>query len=67
MSAIEGSESSSGTTTLDQYPTFELSYLYDDSENPEEVTVFAPDTAGDPSTRWITVDATDAIPLEEIR
>lgn len=67
MSAIEGSEPASEATTLDEYPTFELCYLYDDTESPEEVTVFAPDTAGDPSTRWITVGATDAIPLEEVR
>lgn len=67
MSAIEGSEPAASAAGLDQYPTFELCYLYDDTENPEEVTVFAPDTAGDPSTRWITVNATDAIPLEEIQ
>jgi|GEM_PF-1136807 len=66
MSAIEGS-SPPEATTLDDYPTFELAYLYDDADHPQEVTVFAPDTAGDPSTRWITVDATDAIPLENIR
>lgn len=65
MSAIEGSEPTSEATELEEFPTFELAYLYDDTEHPEEVTVFAPDTAGDPSTRWITVDAADAIPLEE--
>lgn len=67
MSAIEGSEPAGDSAGLDQYPTFELCYLYDDAEDPEEVTVFAPDTAGDPSTRWITVHATDAIPLEDVR
>lgn len=67
MSAIEGSEPSPEATPLDQYPTFDLSYLYDDTEYPEEVTIFESDTAVDPSTRWITVDAADAIPLEDVR
>lgn len=67
MSAIEGPEPATDTTLLDEYPTFELSYLYDDADQPTEVTVFAPDTAGDPSTRWITVATRDAIPLESVR
>lgn len=67
MSAIEGSDAASEPTVLQEYPTFELCYLFDDAEDPREITVFATDTDGDPSTRWITVDTTDAVPLEDVR
>ena len=52
---------------LDELPEFELSYLFDDKESPDEITVFPESNAYDISTHWITVDASTAIPLERVR
>lgn len=54
-----------GWTWLAEYPTFALAYGVDDASCPSEVTVFEPD-AEDVSTRWISVDAAHAIPLERV-
>ena len=65
MSAIEPSTPNQ-LTHLEELPEFELEYLFDDDESPTEVTVFAddPETL---STRWITIDRSFAVPLEEVR
>jgi hypothetical protein len=47
-------------------PEFELECLYDDSENPSELTVFCPEE-GKLTTEWITVDRGTAVPLESVR
>lgn len=66
MSAIDGSERQT-TVELEELPDFELSYLFDDSDEPAEVTVFPVSNAFDISTNWITIDADSAIPLEHTR
>lgn len=51
----------------DEPPEFELEYLYDDPDDPTEVTVFLDAEEADLSTHWITVDRSSAVPIEEIR
>jgi hypothetical protein len=51
----------------DDLPRFDLEYRFDDREDPEEVTVFPLRADADITTEWITVDATDALPVREIR
>lgn len=65
MSATQQSNSTD-SVVLDQLPTFELTYLYDDDENPSEVTVFT-DGETTIATNWITVDRQHAVPLEDVR
>lgn len=52
---------------LEELPEFRLTCLFDDEENPSEVTVFPASNGPDLSTRWITVDAGSAVPLESVR
>lgn len=52
---------------LDAHPDFELNYLVDDSDDPTEVTVFPGGNDGHLSTRWISIDVTHAVSLEEVR
>ena len=65
MSAIEPSQQTQHTP-LEELPQFDLEYLFDDDDNPTEVTIFAddPETL---STQWITVDREVAVPLDEVR
>lgn len=65
MSAIEPIDSADGTAR-EELPEFELSYLYDDEENPTEVTVFGGDEK-EVLTNWITIDESHAVPLDEVR
>lgn len=65
MSVIEPSEPSQ-PTHLEELPQFDLEYLFDDDDDPTEVTIFADDPES-LSTQWITVDRSSAIPLEEVR
>jgi len=48
-------------------PEFDLDYRFDDRENPDEMTVFPTRDDADITTQWITIDAMDALPVEEIR
>ena len=48
------------------FPTFELEYLFDDADDPAEVTVFSPD-GEDVTTHWITIDIDAAVPIEAVR
>jgi hypothetical protein len=66
MSAIEPSNQSQSTTHLEELPQFALEYLFDDDDDPTEVTIFADDPEA-LSTQWITIDRAHAVPLEEVR
>lgn len=55
------------TFELQDLPEFELSYLFDDTEHPEEITVFPGTNELDISTHWITIDADHSVPLEKVR
>lgn len=61
---------SSGTTERDpsrtHAPPLELQARFDDSVDPEEVTVFPADSEGT-TTEWLTIEAAYAVPLEEVR
>ena len=61
MSAMDGRADGSGLT---QFPAFDLSYLLDDGESPGTVTVYDPDA---PDARWISADASGAVPLDEVQ
>ena len=52
---------------LEELPRFDLSYLFDDQDEPTEVTVFPESNAYDISTNWITVTVESAVPLDEVR
>lgn len=52
---------------LDELPAFDLSYLFDNADEPSEVTVFPASNTHDISTNWITVDLGTAVPLEQVR
>lgn len=54
-------------TGADRLPEFNLDYLFDDSDDPTEVTVFPADERRDLSTNWITIDVESAVPLDRIR
>ena len=66
MSAIKHTTTAADDATLHKLPTFDLEYLFDDDEDPSEVTVFV-DNAADLSTNWITIDAAHTVPLEDVR
>jgi len=51
----------------DDPPEFDLDYRFDDREDPGEVTVFPARDDADITTEWITADASDALPIREIR
>ena len=52
---------------LAELPRFELSYLFDNQDEPTEVTIFPESNDFDISTNWITVAVDAAIPLEQVR
>jgi len=54
------------TSDLQKLPEFELNCIFDDIENPTEVTLFSPATERT-LTQWVTADTADAIELSEIR
>lgn len=66
MSAIEGA-APEGAIDLEEFPRFELSYLFDSEDEPTEVTVFPESDDHDISTNWITVAVEAAVPLDEVR
>lgn len=63
MSTTEVPESETADR-LEELPEFDLRYLFDDGEDPSQVTVFSPE---DLQTTWMTVDSDAAVPLEEVR
>lgn len=64
MSAIEPPERNENGT-LEELPQFDYDYLYDDEDDPSEVTIFA-DEVEELSTNWITIDERHAVPLEKL-
>ena len=50
---------------LASYPEYGLCWLYDDADDPAEVTVFPGD--GRSTTEWLTADVGSAVSLEEVR
>lgn len=53
-------------TELDETPEFELDCLYDDPENPSELTIFASDIQQS-VTEWVTADRSATVSLDQIR
>ncbi|MEF8974248.1 MAG: hypothetical protein V5A15_05105 [Haloarcula sp.] len=53
-------------TDLDETPEFELDCLYDDPENPSELTIF-PSDLQQSVTEWVTADRSAAVSLDELR
>ncbi|EMA19854.1 MULTISPECIES: DUF7511 domain-containing protein [Haloarcula] len=53
-------------TDLDETPEFELDCLYDDPENPSELTIF-PSDCQQSVTEWVTADRSATVSLEELR
>lgn len=63
MSSREFSPPESG---LGDVPRSELGCLYDDPDDPSELTIFVPETPAR-TTAWITVDEPSAVSLERHR
>ncbi|MFB6169500.1 MAG: hypothetical protein ABEJ43_11745 [Haloferacaceae archaeon] len=54
--------------SLSDPPTFELTCLYDDPENPSEVTVVPAGSSPERYlTEWVTADTATAVSLAETR
>lgn len=53
-------------TTREGAIEIELEYLFDDTGNPSEVTVFAP-SGRRKATEWITAPTAVAVPFEEMQ
>jgi hypothetical protein len=51
---------------LDETPEFELDCLYDDPEDPSELTIF-PSNLQESVTEWVTADRSAAVSLDELR
>jgi len=65
MSAIDRRERpAAGLTRL---PEFDLAFLYDDEDDPTEVTIFPAGFEEDLETNWITIDCRHAVPLDRVR
>lgn len=58
-------QSSDELAHLQTLPTFGLTYLFDDEDDPETVTVFR-EGSERITTHWITVDRTHAVALEDV-
>ncbi|MFW5905225.1 MAG: DUF7511 domain-containing protein [archaeon] len=66
MSAI-GQIDDTNSAELDELPEFELCFLFDDQEDPEQVTIFRPGVDERSATRWLTIDSDHAVSLDQIR
>lgn len=51
---------------LNEQPDFELECLFDDMEEPTELTIFTPEGEATAS-EWITVDRQSAVPVTQLR
>jgi hypothetical protein len=60
---MSGAEAVPGA--LDDLPSFELDYGFDDPDHPTEVTIFAPD-AESVTTSWLSIDAAHAVSIEDL-
>ncbi|MFT4947072.1 MAG: hypothetical protein ACI8TL_001312 [Natronomonas sp.] len=59
-------ERSDADEELTDEPEFELECLFDDMEEPTELTIFTPEGEATAS-EWITIDRPSAVPVTEIR
>ncbi|MFB6094455.1 MAG: hypothetical protein ABEJ77_05905 [Halanaeroarchaeum sp.] len=66
MSALGHTDDDPGAE-LDELPEFELCFLFDDQESPDEVTVFEPGADERSATRWLTIDSDHAVSLADLR
>lgn len=64
MSASD--ESFNASVELEESPKFELECLFDDVDNPSELTIFSPDGTHT-ATEWITVERAAAVSIDELR
>lgn len=53
-------------TELTRVPDLDLNHLFDDQENPSELTIYAPRT-DDITTHWLTSDIESAVPVDTMR
>ncbi|EMA34225.1 DUF7511 domain-containing protein [Haloarcula japonica] len=53
-------------TDLNETPEFELDCLYDDPEDPSELTIF-PSDRQQSVTEWVTADRSATVSLEKLR
>lgn len=51
---------------LSEEPNFDLECLFDDMEEPTELTIFTPE-GNATASEWITIDRPSAVPITEIR
>jgi len=51
---------------VDKPPEFDLSHRFDDPEDPTEMTVF-PESMGESTTQWLSIETGYVLPVEEIR
>ena len=66
MSAI-GQIDDTNSAELDELPEFELCFLFDDQDDPDQVTIFRPGADERSATRWLTIDSDHAVSLDRIR
>lgn len=52
---------------FERLPEFELECMYDDWEEPTEVTVFSTDDEDSLYTAWLTIDCDHAVSLTALR
>lgn len=52
---------------LQEYPSFEFEYYFDDHESPTTITICSTESSGSLATEWISIRASHAYPLEAIR
>lgn len=52
---------------LASYPEFGLSCLFDDEDDPSEITVFPGEEDELSTTEWLTADIESSVSLDEIR
>lgn len=52
---------------LASYPDYALSCLYDDDDDPTEVTVFPGERGELSTTEWITADVESTVAVDEVR
>jgi len=66
MSVVDRSEQAA-EVPFDQLPSFELECMYDDWDDPSEVTIFSTDEDDSLYTAWLTIDRDTAVSLTDVR
>ena len=66
MSVVDRSEQDA-EVPFDQLPAFELECMYDDWDDPSEVTIFSTDEVDSLYTAWLTADRDHAVALSDVR